>query len=303
MQAEFSTQFLPDADSEAEARAARQRVQDAIAALQLQPHVEALETNGYTVLSPSEVCPPSFTKKLRDTILEISGKRMGAPVDVLTGAAQAALNSPFGQVQFEPCLLEEDPIFEEVLMNERVLALITYLLGESCVLCHFSSMIKGPGREYLPLHTDQNQDGSPAPFPPFAQVANATWALTDYTIEDGCICFVPGSHKLCRHPTHEEATDLTRFVPLEVPAGSVIVWHGNTWHGALPRTKTGVRVSLLAFFNRWYIRPLDDLRSRITQPMLDRNAPRFAVLTGARQPVLEDPQSSHAKAVRTSLFA
>jgi ectoine hydroxylase-related dioxygenase (phytanoyl-CoA dioxygenase family) len=187
-------------------------------------------------------------------------------------------------------------------MHERTLALITHLLGESCVLCHFSSMVKGPGKDHLPLHADQNQSGGPAPFPPYAQIANATWALTDYTVSNGCICFSPGSHKLCRHPTYKEATDLARFVPLEVPAGSVIIWHGNTWHGALRRTNRGVRVSLLAFFNRWYHLPLEQIRSRITQEMLDRNSPRFAVLIGSQRPVLEEPESSQAKATRTSLL-
>jgi len=299
----FSRDFLPDAASEYECDAARERVFSQIDILGLQQHVRALETNGYTTLEPSEVASPAFATRLRDTVLRLSEKRSGVHVDIETGQTHQSLTSPFGQVQFEACLLEEDPIFEQVLMNERSLALITYLLGESCLLNHFSSMVKGPGSEHLPLHTDQNQSGGPAPFPPYAQVANATWALTDYTVANGCICFVPGSHKLCRHPTHEEATDLSRFLPLEVPAGSVIVWHGNTWHGALRRTNPGVRISLLSYFHRWYHRPIEQLRSRVTQEMLDRNPPRFAVLTGVRDPVLDQSSSSLSRAVRTSLYA
>jgi len=175
----FSKQFLPDAGSEHVADMARQRVLDTVTRLNLRSHVEALERDGYTVLSPTEVAPLEFIARLRDTVLAISEGRTGIQVDVETGATHQSVSSPFGQVQFEPCLLEESPLFEQVLMHERALALITYLLGESCVLCHFSSMVKGPGKDHLPLHADQNQSSGPAPFPAYAQVANATWALTD----------------------------------------------------------------------------------------------------------------------------
>jgi len=299
----FSTLFLPTAESEREGEVSRQRVLDTIAQLGLQTHVGELERDGYTVLRPTEVGSPDFITQLRDTVLKLSEKRTGIRVNIETGETHRSLSSPFGQVQFESCLLEEDPIFERMLMHERTLALVTYLLGESCVLNHFSSMIKGPGHEHLPLHTDQNQSGGPPPFPPYAQIANATWILTDYTVENGCLCFVPGSHKSCRAPTREEAMDLSRFVPLEAPAGSVVIWHGNTWHGALRRTKPGVRVSLLAYFTRWYITPIEELHSRVTQEMLERNPPRFAILTGARKPVSHESDTVHSLAARTSLFA
>ena len=49
-------------------------------------------------------------------------------------------------------------------MNDRVLTLIHYLLGNSCVLSSLSSHFKGPGEQPLPLHSD-NGNGIPAPFP------------------------------------------------------------------------------------------------------------------------------------------
>ena len=48
-------------------------------------------------------------------------------------------------LQLQMGLLFQGRIFEEVLMNEPVFVLITYLLGKSCVLSSVASHLKGPG--------------------------------------------------------------------------------------------------------------------------------------------------------------
>jgi ectoine hydroxylase-related dioxygenase (phytanoyl-CoA dioxygenase family) len=115
-------------------------------------------------------------------------------------------------------------------------------------------------------------------------VANATWALTDYTEENGAITFMPGSHRLCRHPTREEAINLSRVEPVATRAGSLIVWHSNTWHGALARTAPGLRANLMMYFCRWYLLPQAIYRNRVTEEVLARNPERFSVLMGRRNP-------------------
>jgi len=297
----FARGFLLDREVEAAADAARARVLAEIDRLNLVPHVAALELHGYTILSPEETGAAALLAPLMAAILRISEARIGVPVDVVTGDTHRHFHLPTGQVQWEPSLLLKDPVFEQALMNPPALALVTYLLGESCIVSHLSSMVKGPGDDYLPLHTDQNQSGAIPPAPPYAQVANATWALTDYTRDNGGICFVPGSHRYCRQPTYAEATDLNLFHPLEVQAGSIIIWHGNTWHGAFPRRSPGVRVSLVEYFSRGFLRPSEDLGPLISPEALARNPPRFGVLTGASKP-LKDFNSPVARASRVGLF-
>lgn len=299
--ARFARGFLLDREVEDVADAARTRVLAEIDRLNLVPHVAALELHGYTILSPQETGAAALLAPLMAAILRISETRTGVPVDVVTGDTHRHFHLPTGQVQWEPSLLLKDPVFEQALMNPPALALITYLLGESCIVSHLSSMVKGPGDDYLPLHTDQNQSGAIPPAPPYAQVANATWALTDYTRDNGGICFVPGSHRYCRQPTYAEATDLSLFHPLEVQAGSIIIWHGNTWHGAFPRRVPGVRVSLVEYFSRSYLRPSEDLGPLISPEALARNPPRFAVLAGAAKH-LKDFNSPLTRASRVGLF-
>ena len=84
--------------------------------------------------------------------------------------------------------LFEDPVFQEWLLNPVLLALVTYLLGESCVLTTTAVFMKGPADDserelQLGLHTDQQM--VPQPFPPYALICGATLLLTDYSKDDG----------------------------------------------------------------------------------------------------------------------
>ena len=65
---------------------------------------------------------------------------------------------------------------------------------------------------------------------------------------------------------------------MECPAGSLLCWHGNTWHGAFNRTAPGLRVSIPVYLSRPYIRTQEGLVGEIREEMLERNSPRFAIL-------------------------
>ena len=277
----FAESFLPTRAVMEEGTASRQRIIDEIRALGLIERAWELDVDGYTVLRPDEVGDTAFAADLLDACLALAGRKSGRRPDLAAEGEQDGLISAFGNVAAEIGILGEDPIFEQALLNRPALALISYLLGESCALIHQSLFVKHPGPHHLPLHTDQDQTTNSSPFLPHAQVANATWVLTDFDAAKGTTCFVPGSHKLCRAPTGQEATDLSLFKPVEAEAGSIILWHGNTWHGALRRTAPGVRVSIVQYFGRWYLAGADT--SPISQEMLDRNPPRFAQLVRGRQ--------------------
>ena len=275
----FAGFLLADEAANQMARDARDRVFAEIMRLGLLANVGELEMKGYTALTPAQVGAPEFIERLRETIIALAERRSKQRIDRTTGLTFEGDNSPYGQVHSDFALIGEDPVFEQALMNAPMLALVTYLLGESCFLHHERAAIKGPGNQYLPLHADP---AGPTPYPFLSQVCNTTFCLTDHTIDGGTTCFAPGSHRLCRQPTREEATDLSNFVPLEVPAGSLIVWHGNTWHGALPRKDAGIRVSYVQYFARPHAASdrTQAYRNRVTPEMLGRNPPRFATLLG-----------------------
>ena len=135
-------------------------------------------------------------------------------------------------------VLLKDRAFEEIVMAEKVLALVDYLVGEDCILSTLTTHIRGQGRSkdpphgYLPLHGDD-----PHPHPGFHNAVTVNICLTDVTEESGCLAFVPGSHKLTRQPTPQErvlaGNDANpEAVPLVAPAGSAVIWPAHTWHGS-----------------------------------------------------------------------
>ncbi|HVV36595.1 MAG TPA: phytanoyl-CoA dioxygenase family protein [Acidimicrobiales bacterium] len=251
-------------------------VQAALAEHDLLANALELDTVGYTVVPPEKAAPAGFVDEVRERLLDVAERREGARPDVTGGSTHE--NHKLPNYYY---LLFEDPIFEQLLMQPSALALVTQLCGWSCVLSTSTALIKGPStkdpeRLDIALHCDTEMH--PPPFPLYAQYANATWLLSDYSREGGSLGFVPGSHLLCRQPNGGEGLD--RLVPLEAPAGSLVVWHGNTWHGAYRRQTPGLRMAIAFLFARRYLLPREPYREDTTPEMLDRNPPRFATLMG-----------------------
>jgi hypothetical protein len=75
-------------------------------------------------------------------------------------------------------------------------------------------------------------------------------------------------------PVPSKVTDHRSAVAVEAPAGSLIVFHGNTWHGALPRRRPGYRFTLISYVVRLYLvrqeQPgyvTDEMRERTPSPV------------------------------------
>lgn len=253
--------------------AALRRVQDEIRRLDLERHVSDLNVLGYTVVPPERVATPEFIGRFRDKVLEVGQRRSGVAPDLETGNSHTQFNSPFGQMPMY--ILFEDPLFEQVLMNEVSVALVDYLLGHRSLLSSSRGFIKARGTDALVLHTDF---AGPAPFPTYSSMCNVTWALTDYSKENGSIAVVPGSHRLGRRPHGDEGVD--QRVAIDAPAGSMIVFDGYTWHGAFPRQTDGLRVAYANLFCRPYLFTLEKYQGKASPEMLARNPKRFSDFMG-----------------------
>ena len=258
------------------------RVLDAIGELGLNRHVVELETHGFTTIEGAISAP--LVERAKRAILNRVARTTGRELNEHTASSE-----DIEGMTYIPYLLYEDDVFEEILTAPKPLALVTYLLGESCLLSSMGCHFRGPGGRPLPLHSD-NGNGIPAPFPAFSQVANVNYALTPYSREAGALAMVPGSHKLARQPRLEElglgAGGNPNAVSMDIAPGDAVVWHGNTWHGSFVRDLPGVRMNLAVYFNRQYIRTQERHGDAVPQEVRERHAnnARFLNLLGAKQP-------------------
>ena len=215
--------------------AARTALRQELDALDLKPHVADLETDGYTVLPPGKAKPLDFFDELRETILRLAKDDRSLDLGPESG---------LGNTLFH--LLPRDRIFEQALTAPAPQALVAYLLGYRAKLSQSTGLVKDRSARALAIHADHSGK-IPAPWPNVAQYCNVTWVTTDYTRDNGAVCVWPGSHRFCRPvpPYLTMAHDHDEVEVLEVAKGSVIVWHGSLWHGAVPRTSAGQRVTLV----------------------------------------------------------
>ena len=118
----------------------------------------------------------------------------------------------------------------------------------------------------------------------YAHWCNTSWVLSDYREEeDGPTVFMPGSHLYGRAPFNHEAAYWKVEAPLQPVAlhaepGSLAVWHGATWHGSLPRTKPGLRVTLVLSWMRSYMQGVNQWKDAVDPALVERHPELTKVL-------------------------
>jgi ectoine hydroxylase-related dioxygenase (phytanoyl-CoA dioxygenase family) len=145
-------------------------------------------------------------------------------------------------------VLSRSPVFADLAEHPTALRLLRAVLGWPMLLGNLSANITGPGGGEMVLHADQIF--VPTPWPADPQGANAAWCIDDFTADNGATCFVPGSHRSHRPPSPDD--DATA-VPMEAPAGTLVVFESRIWHRTgFNRTASERRAGIFG----WYTRPI-----------------------------------------------
>ncbi|MBS0521877.1 MAG: phytanoyl-CoA dioxygenase family protein [Proteobacteria bacterium] len=209
---------------------------------------------------------------------------------------------------FKPHLLF--PWVDEIVRAPEILDAVADLIGPDIRLFHLSVWPKDPGSSaYVSWH----QDSTYFALEPACHVT-AWVALTDASVEAGCMEVVPGSHKLgqLRHGEMQDTNNLlsrgqelaggfdrSHTVHMPVKAGQFSLHHTYLVHNSPPNRSNDRRIGLgISYIPTW---------ARCTSPtrvtaMLVRGEDKFGHFDDERRPQVPagpEERAFHAQAVAT----
>ncbi len=200
------------------------------------------EEDGYFVLR--KVVPKDLAFDMRGVIKNEllkpvpSGRPDADPMDPMEDTPEA---KAFRFRKLGNFCVEAPLIWHTFHAGEAILPVARHFLGDDTIV-KFNSVFVKPAKtgSATPWHQDNGlwRDGETEPF-------NAWMALDPATRENGCLQFIPGSHKteIVPHVKYEDGihAELPRdrvkemlekhnVVHLEMDPGDVVCWHSSLWH-------------------------------------------------------------------------
>ncbi|MBM3658147.1 MAG: hypothetical protein FJW95_01395 [Actinobacteria bacterium] len=222
-----------------------------------------LEVFGFTVLE--SVLPVDEAARL-GTLLDAVDAAVGTDYTYDGALARHVANLP-----------ARDDAFLGLVDHPMVLAVVEAVLGHDIVLGSMNARIVRPGDPEQGFHADIPTVHRRLVGPPI--MVQAVWMLDGFTPDNGATRLVPGSH---RAPTSAPPPGLT--VPHAVaptgPAGSVLVFDGQCWHGGGANRGTARR---RAAFAHYRVGPWMRFQ---TDPTVDFPADRWARMTPRQRELL-----------------
>lgn len=144
-----------------------------------------------------------------------------------------------------PCAPSLGDAFMALTDHPVVLPVVEKVLGEDIVLGSMNARIVRPGDPDQGLHSDipaihRRIIGAPV-------MLQVVWMVDGFTIEKGATRIVPGSH---RHPEAypPEGFDIPYALQPEAPAGSVLIFNGQCWHGGGANRSTERRRAIFGHY-------------------------------------------------------
>jgi ectoine hydroxylase-related dioxygenase (phytanoyl-CoA dioxygenase family) len=204
----------------------------------LAAHEERIGRDGYTILEA--VIEPELRDALTDDLVRLERFYGVTPSDNgFEGTKTVRIYN----------LLALGNLYERIPVHTNVLPVVEGVLDDGCLVSSLSSIAIDPGESAQPIHADDQL--IPLTKPHVPTVCNTMWALTDFTEANGATRVIPGSHLRDHSPDFGAPYD---SIAAEMPAGSVLVWHGSLWHGGGANTTDERRVGIAMNYCAGWIR-------------------------------------------------
>ena len=220
-------------------------------------HIEEMEKDGYTII-PNALSQDDVAETLRASKELLSAEEA---IGLKAGSQTANKKSVHAAVG-------KHPLFYEFFLNPPAMQVVRRMIGDDAVLYDANIRVPmptgaGDRRSGFQVHVDR-EDATVVPFTgakhyPIAM--NVTWPLVDFTIENGATLVWPGTHLSCEVP--EPDVRPPGHVYVEVPAGTAVIWDAALWHAGGVNNGDSPRYSLLAYYQRAWIKGKADSRRLI----------------------------------------
>jgi ectoine hydroxylase-related dioxygenase (phytanoyl-CoA dioxygenase family) len=217
-------------------------------------HQRELAETGFTVLEDYMGAPMLEQMRGRvDELLAQEGASAGSEFKTEEGARRLAN------------LVDKGEIFQEAISRPEMLALVESVLGEGFKLSSVNMRSADPNSATVqPFHVDMGL----LPDTKGYAVCNCVWMLDDFTVENGALRVIPGSHRWGIKPQEELADPYAEHVQEELVtgrAGTVVVMNAHTWHGGTANRTDQERRALHTFFCRHDI-PQQQYQKKMLRP-------------------------------------
>lgn len=188
-----------------------------------------------------------------DELLRQEGEEAGAEFRQEPGAQRLAN------------LVDKGKIFQQAIAMPEMLSLVQEVLGPRFKLASLNMRSATPHSGISqPLHVDMGR----LPDEQGYSVCNCVWMLDDFTLENGALRVVPGSHKAGKVPQSVLSEPTAQHPDEQLvtgKAGTVVVMNAHTWHGGTANNTDRPRRALHSFFVRYDL-PQQQYQKKLLRP-------------------------------------
>ena len=234
--------------------------------------------------------PDEKAARLREVGYAVIDRYLDPPtLAEVRGGLAAHLETHRGRNDFEGfrtervyTLVARGRVFEQTVQEPRLLALLDRFLQPGYLLTASHAICIHPGETAQSIHHDDGFYRQPRPRPAISFTLIA--AVDDFTADNGATEVIPGSHLWSdaeiatarERPGELEA----RLVPMEMPAGSAVVFSGTLLHrGGANRTQ-GPRLAITNQYCEPWARTQENFFLGIPAEMARTFSPRLHRLLG-----------------------
>jgi ectoine hydroxylase-related dioxygenase (phytanoyl-CoA dioxygenase family) len=204
-----------------------------------------------------ETAPSEVIRRLDHSGYAVVPRRLGAEalaaaraeIGTLLAAADWGSGFDGSRTRRVWALLAKTRCMDAAALDSLVLDVAEQAIGPGAQFSMTYATQVHPGQDAQMLHYEQGV----YPLPRDRDVmVTAIWALDDFTAGNGATLVIPGSHRRAQgKPGRSEA------VPVEMPAGSVLLFSGRLWHGAGANTSTRPRLAVVIDYAQPWLRPCE----------------------------------------------